>query len=244
MVEQNLGGHDREAVVARENYGLAASTGERGMQINAGRTLAALAALGMACLLVSAPASAATLFGDTLFFEDGVVFSGTVSAHNFTPASGGVFGPFVVRHTPTSINFGGFNISITDDSIAYTSFSNFMFVDFPFNGFVLIDRTRPITDESLIFNNIPGFISDDIQIHDGAIWIDMATLIFHPSYGATITFGTSRPVPEPAAWRVMLLGFTLLGVTVRRSRAAARPRAHRAGGFPPIADIRCRRRFS
>jgi len=180
--------------------------------------LAALAALALA-----SPAAAMPILGDMVVLESGVVFSEPITADRLTPSIGGIFGPAKLHATPLTFHFPPEIFRVDAASLRMTADSGFFAVDFPFNGFVLFDLSRPITSAILTQSSVPGFTADNVQLRAGAVWVDLAGLTVTQGQSLAIAIdSTVAIVPEPATWAMMMLGFAGLGVAIR-----ARPRVRR-----------------
>lgn len=85
--------------------------------------------------------------------------------------------------------------------------------------------------EANAFNNCPGDPSGDFACWS-AVGVKFEGTAYSIDFGGTanqsgfdnITFGSDRPgggeVPEPATWAMMIMGFGLVGASVRRRRIA------------------------
>ncbi|WP_228242415.1 FxDxF family PEP-CTERM protein [Porphyrobacter sp. GA68] len=179
------------------------------------RTLLALAATASAFAIAPA-AQAATFFpGNPGFavFGDGTTGTSPVSA---VIGNGGLSGTgtdnFIFQIGPVTGDF----IGLGSGSVV-TSFT--------------LAATNGLRFDSVIFNNgIQDFVvavtgnmaaRDSIPIFSGNV--NRLTVNYtantNASYGGNLTFTPQAPIPEPATWMMMILGFAAVGFAMRKRKA-------------------------
>ena len=165
----------------------------------------AIALAGAAALAMTSTANAALTITSTApagISITGPSTSGTTSTFGFSAAnlSQGAFDYFI---TFTSDLAAIFNASVT------TSTPSVTFSSVTLNGIALTD-----TYASQNFNLIPAaFFDANTPLTLEIVGNNSAS---SGSFGGSIT--ASSPVPEPATWGLMLLGFGGMGVAIRRGR--------------------------
>ncbi|MFD1786733.1 FxDxF family PEP-CTERM protein [Sphingomonas floccifaciens] len=78
------------------------------------------------------------------------------------------------------------------------------------------------TDETYRISNLAVTAGQYMLTLTGARDSGNANSAFNASYTGNINFAAGSAVPEPATWAMMLLGFGLVGATMRRRAATAR----------------------
>ncbi|WP_394648086.1 PEPxxWA-CTERM sorting domain-containing protein [uncultured Sphingomonas sp.] len=188
--------------------------------------LAGLAVLGA---MVSAPAMAAVSVGDTV--TCGATGGLECSSDRATVGNNGEFG----------IDFGTFGALLTADfSTGLLTISNANNLDFPtgvtFDGafkLFFTNATSPFTFAALgAISGVDNLSASDVSLDDdGFVTIDLSNTKFSPDASVQVRLDPSAPqpaVPEPATWAMMILGFGMVGVAVRRRRPTTTLRVARA----------------
>jgi len=174
------------------------------------------AAASAAAMVATAPASAATYVNDLgtiavppdAFFTPSVMAAqGVVDAYyNFTLTSAfTVNGASFTSTNPNAVTFN--NVGVYSGTATTASTGTPGGAVFAFNS----------TQESNSFGNGIGFTPVLLQAGSYTIYLS-GTASTMNTIGSSIRF--SAPIPEPATWGLMLLGFGMVGVGLRARKQA------------------------
>lgn len=187
----------------------------------------ALGGVAAAALFAGSAQAAVNLNGDTTSLEWGVVFSGAWTQASLTPSSTGgflnTFGPTTVGgSTPTFADPAlGVDVNVSGDQVVFTENAGdvaTIFFAFPFNGAVLHDQNQAIVGARVGTSSVPGFTNSDIGVVNGDLWVNFSNLTISSGESVSITLTPSGSAPEPGGWSLFILGFGLLGASLRRAR--------------------------
>ena len=206
---------DYETVKARWGHSL---TGDKTMRIekkfvNIRKFVMATAALGFIAFAVPANATA-SLAGDT------------IHAYYIYPTSGSVLNDLGTFTAPggghiyvESYSVSGNQVIITADpsgtSWVVATYNGLQFVDQSANPGITGLFLDPASNANGVSASDASFTSNSMSFNfAGQSWGAGQSAIFD------IGFGSAGPVPEPATWAMMLLGFGMAGFGLRSRRKA------------------------
>ncbi len=152
----------------------------------------------------------------TLTTNDGVTYSGQFRAavDGFVPSGDPSFSATFNFNVPASGR-----VSIAAISIATSAASN---IDFTSS---FLDGTTPFTISN---GAVDTAVVSSILLSPGAHSFTLSGLLNTPSgignagFGGDISFTLGQGVPEPTSWALFILGFGMIGGTMRRHTARAR----------------------
>lgn len=180
-------------------------------------------ALAACALLTFAPASAATLVGDSLTVS--YRFPDVDTVYGFatpTPASF-IVGPGVESVvdvegvTNIVIDFGASSLVIDFNTIL----SNPSWTGTPFNGVLFQGPgAAKIIGASVVSTTMAGFDNSRLYFSGGDFGLNWQGLSYDSGTSISVGLNLAPEVPEPSTWAMMLLGFAVLGVALRQRRLA------------------------
>lgn len=165
-------------------------------------------ALGAAALFSAAPAAAQTYFGPS---DMNIAFgpAGSISV-NFGQAgiAAGDFTHIYQFTLPTSGTASG---TISTSAVSFQGVGDLDLVSVYFNGVQLTGITNAL-NEVVFANAVPimAGVQNEITINGLSRG--------NGSYGGQGVFIPNSPVPEPAAWAMLIGGFGFAGMALRRTR--------------------------
>lgn len=169
-----------------------------------------------AAMVIAAPASAASIIGETVNVSARYPTTESV----YSNPGDRIVTDGVEYATGAFANYNSsFSVDVRDNSFVINSNSPTFFGIAPFNGFVLqlrsltqflsasVDPTSSLNPVSLSFD------SDEI-------FVNFSGAGTSSPWSTTINFTTDAvaAVPEPSTWMLMLLGFGAVGFAMRRSK--------------------------
>ena len=179
-----------------------------------------LAIAAAACALGSSAANAAlavttqnlVITGSTGFYNGTVTCAADTTRCAFT----------------TNYNFvapAGFNIQSADITTTYTTLNQDIdFTSVLLNGAAFTLVSGEPTDRGSILNQ-PLLANNTLQVNGLA---GTAAGGADAAFSGTLSFARTAPVPEPATWAMMLVGFGAVGFGMRRRQARSAPRLQAA----------------
>ena len=172
------------------------------------------------CALGSAAANAAVpittqnlvITGSTGFYNGTVTCAADVTRCAFT----------------TNLNFAapaGFNVQSADITTTFTTPNQDIdFTSVLLNGAAFTLVSGEPTDRGSILNQ-PLLANNTLQVNGLA---GTAAGGADAAFSGTLSFARTAPVPEPATWAMMLVGFGAVGFGMRRRQARSAPRLQAA----------------
>ena len=178
-----------------------------------------------------------SLIGDTMAIEWGGIFSRTLGAWSllsFALSSCNTHPQATIIVSANSSTFNG-NLCGVDVTVGANTVTAYEYPEyggtsfagtvpgggFKFNGFVLIDETKPILTATLADSSVAGFSELNIEVISGDLWVNFAGLDVSPPNDVVIDVTAQLSAPEPSIWAMLLLGFAGLGFAGYCSARAA-----------------------
>jgi hypothetical protein len=158
-------------------------------------------------------------------FSPNQTFAGSfVYDNNLVPGAGSGyanvgFGSFpdiadIPPATAFTLDFGPYTFNLADDPTAMIQYNDGKFNGFVFNTYFLYDNVNYwLTMQGGTFQVYETAKPFETLYMSGYVNIGDAALTNKTPYDPS---GVTAPVPEPAAWALMILGFGLIGAAMRR----------------------------
>jgi PEP-CTERM motif len=196
-----------------------------------------LSVLGASALAIASAASAQTIITPgaplppndptTVFVVSGNIFSGPISATiGHTGIAAGDFTD-IFQFTIPQDGFGSGALTTTIDFGAFGGAADLDITSVVINGVIFATETLRDLDGNVCLIEGVGtcgatetFASSNVPITSGVLNTIRVTGLSRGlgSYGGSLTFSPTAPVPEPATWGMMLIGFAGIGWQLRRTR--------------------------
>lgn len=169
-----------------------------------------------AAMVFAAPASAASIIGETVNVSARYPTSQSI----YSNPGDRVVTDGVEYATGAFANYNGsFSVDVRDNSFVINSNSPIFFGTAAFNGFVL--QLRSVTQfVSASVDPTSDLNPVDLSFDSDEIFVNFSGAQSSAPWSTTINFGTDAvaAVPEPATWLLMLMGFGAVGFGMRRSK--------------------------
>jgi hypothetical protein len=204
-----------------------------------------LSVMGASALAIASAASAQTIIQpgaplppndpSTIFVVSGDIFSGPISATiGHTGIEAGNFTD-IFEFTIPQNGFGSGALTTTINFGAIGGIADLDIASVIVNGLVATETLRDIDGNPCAVEGVgtcgatETFALSDVPIVSGVLNTITVTGLSRGlgSYGGALTFSPTAPIPEPATWAMMLIGFAGIGWQLRRTR--------RTGAIPQLA---------
>jgi hypothetical protein len=172
-------------------------------------------ALAGAVALASASAAEATILvvppTDVMVTD---TFNGADTSYITYQKPSGQTGSFSDMLTFTNDTAGVFNLSVLTDLVAAVHFTTLTISG---TGMDAISLLEP--EDITVNHGATTYALDGLNLGVGTFQINLAgTAPVGTTWQGTVNFSAMNAVPEPATWGLMLLGFGLMGASMRRRR--------------------------
>ncbi len=196
-----------------------------------------LSVLGASALAIASAASAQTIITPgaplppndptTVFIVSGNIFDGPISATiGHTGIAAGDFTD-IFQFTIPQTGTGSGSITTTIDLLGFGGAADLDIYSVFVNGLMATQTLRDIGGNVCLVEGVgtcgatETFALSDVPIFFGALNTITVTGLSEGlgSYGGSLSFAPAQaPVPEPATWAMMLIGFGAVGWQIRRQR--------------------------